>query len=70
MRRLTLALSGLFAALLLTGCGIRGDLERPPPIWGPDERTPAERAHETEDGGENAPDDETGEDGGERRLKP
>ena len=68
MRPLTLALSGLFAVLLLTGCGIRGDLERPPPIWGPDERTPAERAHETED--ENAPDDETGEDGGDRRLKP
>ncbi len=49
MRRLTLALSGLAAVLLSSGCGIRGDLERPPPIWSPDERTDAERAHETED---------------------
>ncbi len=49
MRRLTLALSGLFALLLVSGCGIRGDLERPPPVWGPDERTPAEREHETAD---------------------
>lgn len=59
MRRLTLALSGLTAMLVLTGCGIRGDLERPPPVWGPDERSEAERAHEAED--------EDGEDGGERR---
>jgi predicted small lipoprotein YifL len=49
MRRLTLALSGLAAVLLISGCGIRGDLERPPPIWGPDERTDEERAHETEE---------------------
>lgn len=49
MRRLTLALSGLFALLLVSGCGIRGDLERPPPIWGPDDRTPAEREHEAPD---------------------
>jgi predicted small lipoprotein YifL len=48
MRRLTLALSGLAAVLLISGCGIRGDLERPPPVWGPDERTDEERAHETE----------------------
>jgi len=48
MRRLTLALSGVFAVLMLTGCGIRGDLERPPPVWGPDERTEEERAHETQ----------------------
>lgn len=49
MRRLTLILSGLAAVLLISGCGIRGDLERPPPVWGPDERTDDERAHETED---------------------
>jgi len=48
MRRLTFALSGLAAVLLISGCGIRGDLERPPPVWGPDERTDEERAHETE----------------------
>jgi len=58
MRRLTFALSGLAAVLILTGCGIRGDLERPPPVWGPDERTPEERAHETEDAEDS---------GGERR---
>lgn len=49
MRRLTLAFSGLTALLLISGCGIRGDLERPPPVWGPDERTSEERAHESED---------------------
>lgn len=32
------------AALVLTGCGVRGDLERPPPIWGPDDRTDATAA--------------------------
>lgn len=36
------------STLLVCGCGIRGDLERPPPLWGPDERTEEERAHETE----------------------
>jgi Predicted small periplasmic lipoprotein len=54
MRRLTLALSGLAALLVISGCGIRGDLERPPPVWGPDERTDEERAHETEDGDSDA----------------
>lgn len=57
MRRLTLAFSGIFALLLVSGCGIRGDLERPPPIWGPDERTEEERAHETEDDGAESEDE-------------
>ena len=56
MVRLTLALSGLCAVLLLSGCGIRGDLERPAPVWGPDDRTPAERAHETPEGEEDTQD--------------
>ena len=43
-----LALTAPVALILLSGCGIRGDLERPPPLWGPDERTDAERAHETQ----------------------
>ncbi|WP_286800232.1 LPS translocon maturation chaperone LptM, partial [Oceanicaulis sp. UBA2681] len=34
MKRLTLAFLGFAAALVLSGCGIRGDLERPPPFWG------------------------------------
>ncbi|PWE16352.1 argininosuccinate lyase [Marinicauda salina] len=45
-----LALTAPVALILLSGCGIRGDLERPPPLWGPDERTDAERAYETENG--------------------
>ena len=41
----------LFVLILLgvSACGVRGDLERPGPLWGPDNRTPAERAYETED---------------------
>jgi len=38
------------AAVALAGCGVRGELERPPPLWGEDLRTPEERAHETEGG--------------------
>lgn len=41
-------------SLALSGCGIRGDLERPPPIWGPDERSEDERAYETEGSSEPA----------------
>ncbi|WP_306015582.1 lipoprotein [Oceanicaulis sp. MMSF_3324] len=52
MKKLTLAFLGLAAALVLSGCGIRGDLERPPPFWGADERSNEERAHETEDASE------------------
>lgn len=33
MRLRTLALMGV-AALILAGCGLRGDLERPGPMWG------------------------------------
>lgn len=49
MKRFAIIVLGL-AAIGLAGCGIRGDLERPPPVWGPDERSPAERAHEEPDG--------------------
>ncbi len=49
MKKLTLAFLGLAAAMVLSGCGIRGDLERPPPFWGADERSDEERAYETED---------------------
>ncbi|WP_019961083.1 LPS translocon maturation chaperone LptM [Woodsholea maritima] len=34
------------ALLGLSACGVRGDLERPGPLWGPDNRTEAERAYE------------------------
>lgn len=40
----------ILAALLLTpalaACGKTGDLERPGPMWGPDERSPEDRAKE------------------------
>ncbi|CAN0156388.1 unnamed protein product, partial [Chrysoparadoxa australica] len=38
----------------LSGCGIRGDLERPPPFWGADERTADERAYENDEASEEA----------------
>lgn len=41
-----LFLAALIATPLLTACGKTGDLERPGPMWGPDERPPAERAKE------------------------
>ena len=41
-----LAFPALF--VLVSGCGIRGDLERPPPVFGPDTRTEEERAYESE----------------------
>lgn len=62
MKRLTAALLGASAAALLGGCGVRGDLERPPPLWGDDRRTAEERAYETEDDAPSASDD--GDDGG------
>jgi predicted small lipoprotein YifL len=46
MRRLICVLSALGAMCVLSACGVRGDLERPPPLWGEDLRSPAERAYE------------------------
>ena len=46
MRRLIVLLNALLAALMLSACGVRGDLERPGPLWGEDERTEQEREHE------------------------
>lgn len=52
MRRFTL----LLCAVLLTGCGIKGGLDRPPPLWGdgtkadvPEETTTAESVDATVD---------------------
>ncbi|RYF91514.1 MAG: hypothetical protein EON95_14855 [Caulobacteraceae bacterium] len=36
----------LLAAPVVTACGKTGDLERPGPLWGPDERSPEVRAKE------------------------
>lgn len=48
MKRFAILVLGM-AAIGLSGCGIRGDLERPPPVWGPDQRSPAEREHEQDE---------------------
>ena len=50
LKRLALTLAMACSAVALAGCGVRGDLERPPPVWGPDERSEGERAHETDGG--------------------
>jgi len=34
--------------LLLTGCGIRGSLKTPPPIWGEGKTTPTEQAPQSD----------------------
>jgi hypothetical protein len=44
--RTAILTAALLAAPVLTACGKTGDLERPGPLWGPDERPPAERAKE------------------------
>ena len=33
-RRATLMLAFVACSALAAGCGLRGDLERPPPLWG------------------------------------
>ena len=43
MKRAALILLG---SLTLAACGSVGEPERPGPLWGPDERPPAERAKE------------------------
>jgi predicted small lipoprotein YifL len=55
MTRLAIAFLAAAAALVLSGCGIRGDLERPAPLWGTDNRPEA-----ADDAG--APASEAGED--------
>ncbi|HYE47129.1 MAG TPA: hypothetical protein VEA44_15310 [Caulobacter sp.] len=42
----TLAILLASACMTLAACGSVGDPERPGPLWGPDERPPAERAKE------------------------
>ena len=48
MRRVICLFSALGAVLVLSACGVRGDLERPPPVWGEDQRTDEEREHESD----------------------
>ena len=53
MIRFAIAFLAVAAALVLSGCGIRGDLERPPPLWGDDNR-PEAAADTSTSGGEDA----------------
>jgi predicted small lipoprotein YifL len=34
MKRLTCVTLAVLGALAVTACGLRGDLDRPPPLWG------------------------------------
>ncbi|MDG1419010.1 MAG: lipoprotein [Maricaulis sp.] len=34
MKRVTSFILVVLSALVVSACGMRGDLERPPPIWG------------------------------------
>ena len=39
---LGLTASSVLIGLVLSGCGLRGELKTPPPIWGEDLRSPEE----------------------------
>ncbi|WP_375283499.1 LPS translocon maturation chaperone LptM [Marinicauda pacifica] len=47
MKALLLLLAGP-AALALSACGIRGDLDRPAPLWGPGEQMDDAQSGETD----------------------
>lgn len=51
-------LIALAATALVSACGHRGSLQRPPPLWGEDQRTAGERAHETQEGDDSEQSDE------------
>ena len=48
MKVLLLLITDLFA-LALSACGLRGDLDRPAPLWGPDREMSDEQAGEAEE---------------------
>jgi len=58
MRRLICVFSALGAVFVLSACGVRGDLERPPPVWGEDLRTEEEREYERDGDGPSESDTE------------
>lgn len=45
MKRIKPVLLILLTSLAVTACGLRGDLERPPPLWG----NPQETSEDNED---------------------
>lgn len=40
----------LIAGFALSACGIRGNLKTPPPLWGEDNRTAAQKAEDAKNG--------------------
>lgn len=44
LRRLALA---SISALILVGCGVRGSLKTPPPLWGAKDKAPVEKVEPT-----------------------
>lgn len=46
MKRVTSFILVVLSALAVTACGMRGDLERPPPMWG--DATEQENTDESE----------------------
>lgn len=44
----TLLIAALLATPFITSCGLRGDLKTPPPIYGEDQRSEAEKAEAEE----------------------
>ena len=54
---LGLTASSVLIGIALSGCGLRGELKTPPPIWGEDLRSPEEiKANAPSKPEENAPD--------------
>ncbi len=50
----SLIIATLISAFALTSCGIKGDMQRPAPLWGEDTRTEAEKAGTEKAGKEEA----------------
>ncbi len=49
MKRLTNLVLVALSALAVTACGLRGSLERPPPLWGEPAETAETDQDETDD---------------------
>lgn len=48
MKRLTSLILVSLSALAVAACGLRGDLERPPPLWGNPEQASQDDAEDNE----------------------
>lgn len=45
--RLRILVMASISALILAGCGVRGSLKTPPPLWGEKDKAPAEKVEPT-----------------------